>query len=185
MIACNGTAFAASWNPSMEGASMFNPLTLVGIHTWFSLVAIAAGIVVLLGLIRGDTRPAGTGVFLATAVLTSVTGFFFPFSEVKPSHIVGGIALLILAVALYGLYGRDLGGRWRAIYVGSAVASLYLLVFVGVAQAFAKIGALQALAPTQSEPPFAIAQGIVLVLFVALGWRAVTRGGGGGGPLAA
>lgn len=163
---------------------MFDPLTLTGIHTWLSLIAIAAGIVVLLGLIRGEARPSGTGVFLAAAVLTSVTGFFFPFSELKPSHVVGGIALLILAVALYGLYGRGLDGRWRAIYVGSAVASLYLLVFVGVAQAFAKIAALQALAPTQSEPPFAIAQGIVLVVFVLLGWRAVTRGGGGG-PLAA
>ena len=163
---------------------MFDPTTLTGIHTWLSLIAIAAGILVVLGLVRGEARPAGTKLFLASAVLTSVTGFLFPIDEVKPSHVVGGLALVILAVALYGLYGRDLGGRWRAVYVGSAIASLYLLVFVGVAQAFAKVPSLQALAPTQSEPPFAIAQGLVLLLFVLLGLRAL-RGGGGGGPLPA
>ena len=163
---------------------MFDPTTLTGIHTWLSLIAIAAGILVVLGLVRGEARPAGTGLFLASAVLTSVTGFLFPIDEVKPSHVVGGLALVVLAVALYGLYGRDLGGRWRAVYVGSAIASLYLLVFVGVAQAFAKVPSLQALAPTQSEPPFAIAQGLVLLLFVLLGLRAL-RGGGGGGPLPA
>lgn len=152
---------------------MFDPTTLTGIHTWISLLAIAAGLIVVAGLLGGTARPPATGLFLATAVLTSATGFLFPFSGLKPSHVVGVVALLILAIALYGLYARHLAGRWRPIYVASAVASLYLLVFVGVAQAFAKVPALQTLAPTQSEPPFAIAQAVVLLIFGFVGYRAV------------
>lgn len=162
---------------------MFDPTTLTGIHTWLSLVAIVAGCAVVLGMLQGAVRPVGTGLFLITAVLTSATGFLFPFNGVMPSHVVGVIALLVLALAITALYGRELAGRWRAVYVASAVASLYLLVFVGVAQAFAKVPQLQALAPTQSEPPFAIAQAVVLALFVMLGWRAMK--GGGEGPLPA
>lgn len=152
---------------------MFDPTTLTGIHTWISLVAMATGVIVLLGFLRGDPRPSGTVLFLATAVLTSATGFLFPFNGLLPSHVVGIVALVILAVALYALLAQGLAGRWRAVYVAGAVASLYLIVFVGVAQAFAKVPALQAQAPTQSEPPFAIAQAVVLALFVLLGWRAV------------
>ncbi|MEP9353056.1 hypothetical protein ABLE93_05585 [Xanthobacter sp. KR7-65] len=153
---------------------MFDPTTLVGFHTWLSLIAIVLGIPVTLALMRGGMAgPALTGAFLGLAFLTSATGYLFPFNGLKPSHVVGGIAIAVLAVAAYALYGAARAGVWRGIYAGTAVASLYLLVFVAVAQAFAKVPALAAAAPTQSEPPFAIAQAIVLALFVWFGFVAV------------
>lgn len=151
---------------------MFDPTTLVGLHTWISLLAIVAGLLVVAGFFGGSACPFGTGIFLLTAVLTSATGFLFPFTELKPSHVVGAIALLVLAVTLYALLVARLSGGWRSVYGIGVVASLYFLVFVGVAQAFAKVPALQALAPTQTEPPFAIAQGAVLLVFLALGYKA-------------
>lgn len=152
---------------------MFDPTTLTGIHTWLSLIAIATGVLVVAALVRGSIGSGLTAAFLTTAFLTSATGYLFPFNGVLPSHIVGAVALAVLAVAAYALYGVHLAGAWRGIYAGTAVASLYFLVFVGVAQAFAKIPALKASAPTQSEPPFAVAQGVVLLIFVVLGVLAV------------
>jgi hypothetical protein len=113
-----------------------------------------------------------TTIFLVTAIATSVTGYGFPASAILPSHIVGGIALLVLAATLLARYGFRLAGAWRAVYAGGMVASLYFLTFVAIAQAFAKIPVLQASAPTQAEPPFAIAQLLVLAAFVVLGLRA-------------
>jgi ABC-type Na+ efflux pump permease subunit len=106
-------------------------------------------------------------------VLTSLTGFLFPFERLLPSHIVGIISLVVLAAALVALYVRRLAGSWRWIYVTGAVSALYLNAFVGVVQAFQKLPVLNALAPTQSEPPFVIAQIVVLLLFVVLGIAAV------------
>ena len=127
-------------------------------HVVISLIGIAAGVVVMFGLLGSKKLPSLTAVFLWTTVLTSVTGYFFPRDHILPSHIVGALSLIILAVALYALYVRHLTGNWRWIYVVSAVASLYLNVFVLVAQLFQKVPALKVLAPTQSEPPFLIAQ---------------------------
>ena len=152
---------------------MFDPTTLVGFHTWLSLIALAAGVVVIIALIRGRAMPAWTAVFLLTAVATSATGFALPFERVLPSHIVGGIALVVLAVALLALYRFRLAGAWRWVYSVAAIASVYLLAFVGVAQAFLKIPALNALAPTGSEAPFAVTQLMVLAIFVAFAVVAV------------
>lgn len=153
---------------------MFDPTTLTGLHTWMSLIAIVLGIPVTRALMRGERAGAGlTAAFLALAFLTSATGLLFPFAGVKPSHVVGAIAIVVVFVAAYALYGAGRAGIWRGIYSGTAVASLYFLVFVAVAQAFAKVPALAALAPTQSEPSFAIAQGIVLLAFVIVGTLAV------------
>ncbi len=148
---------------------MFDITTFTGFHTWLSLVAISTGVVVVAGLFASRPLPAWTGAFLVTAVATSVTGYGFPVSGVLPSHVVGAIALVVLAATLLARYRFHLGGAWRWIYVAGAMASLYFLVFVAVAQAFGKVPALHAAAPTQSEPPFAIAQGVVLILFVLLG----------------
>ena len=145
------------------------------LHTVISLIGILSGLVVLLGMLGGQYFPALTGLFLLTTVLTSVTGFFFPFTTFMPSHITGVISLVALAVALAGLYVFDLRGNWRWIYVVAAVLSLWLNCFVGVVQAFQKLSFLQPLAPTQSEPAFLIAQGAVLVLFVTFGFVAVRR----------
>lgn len=152
---------------------MFDPTTLTGIHTWLSLIAIVTGLAVTAALLRGVAGAGLTTAFLATAFLTSATGFLFPFNGLLPSHIVGAIALAVLAVGAYALHGAHLEGAWRGVYAGCAVASLYFLVFVGVAQAFAKVPALKTAAPTQSEPPFAVAQGVVLLIFLAIGFLAV------------
>jgi hypothetical protein len=136
-------------------------------------VGIFAGLVVVFGMLGSKRLDGWTALFLATTVLTSVTGFFFPFDKILPSHIVGMISLVVLAIANLALYALHLAGPWRWIYVISAVLALYLNVFVGVVQAFQKVPLLASLAPTQSEPPFLIAQAVVLVIFVVLGIAAV------------
>jgi hypothetical protein len=147
--------------------------TFTLVHVVLSLIGIVAGLVVLAGMLRSRRMPGWTAVFLVTTVLTSVTGFFFPFERLLPSHIVGIISLVVLAATLFALYVRRLAAAWRWVYVFTAVLALYLNVFVLVVQAFLKIPFLKALAPTQAEPPFAIAQGVVLLAFVALGILAV------------
>lgn len=152
---------------------MFDPTTWTGFHTWLSLIAIATGFIVMADLIAGRDRRGWTMAFLVTAFATSATGFGFPFNGVLPSHIVGAIALAVLAVTVPALTHFHRAGRWGLVYAIGIVASQWLLVFVAIAQAFAKVPALKALAPTQSEPPFAIAQGVVLLLFVLAGVAAV------------
>ena len=145
------------------------------VHTLISLIGIASGFVVVYGMVTGKPVGIWVTVFLASTVLTSVTGFGFPFSRLLPSHIVGIISLIALAAAIAGLYYFALAGIWRWIYVGCAVFALYLNSFVGVVQAFMKIPALKALAPTQAESPFLIAQVLLLVIFIALGVLAAQR----------
>jgi hypothetical protein len=143
--------------------------TFTLLHTAISLIGIATGFIVLWGMFGARRLELWTGVFLLTTILTSVTGFLFPATAILPSHIVGIISLLVLAVAVVALYYYRLAGSWRWIYVVSAVVALYLNVFVGVVQTFLKISVFHALAPTQAEPPFAIAQGIVLLIFIGFG----------------
>ena len=138
------------------------------IHTLISLVAIVTGFVVLFGLLAGRRLDGWTKWFLITAVATTVTGFFFPFHGFTPAIGVGIISLLVLAVAIYARYPRQLAGHWRWIYVLGAVIALYFNVFVGIVQSFEKIPALHAMAPTQTEPPFKLTQLVVLVLFALL-----------------
>ena len=145
------------------------------VHTVISLVGIVSGLVVLFGLLTGRRLDGWTAVFLATTVATSVTGFGFPVDRFLPSHAVGLISLVVLGVAIVARYRRRLAGTWRPIYVVAAVVALYFNVFVGIVQAFRRVAALNTLAPTQSEPPFQIAQLGALVLFVALGIVAVVR----------
>jgi hypothetical protein len=145
------------------------------IHVLISLIAIVAGLVVLYGLLTG--RPFGrwTALFLAMTVLTSITGFPLPPFGLTPGRVVGVISLVLLAVAVASLYAFRLAGTWRWIYFGSALAALYLNVFVGVTQSFQKLSFLQLLAPTQTEPPFLVAQLAVLAVFIALGILAAIR----------
>ena len=145
------------------------------IHTLISVVGIFTGLVVLFGMVAGERLDGWTKWFLITTVLTSVTGFFFPFHGFTPAYGVGIISLLVLAVAIYARYPRQLAGAWRWIYVVTAVIALYLNVFVAVVQAFLKVPALHAMAPTQAEPPFKLTQLVVLALFVLLGIVAAIR----------
>lgn len=145
------------------------------LHTAISLVAIASGLIVLAGMLRARRLPGWTALFLVTTVLTSVTGFMFPINGLTPAIIFGVISIVILAIALMALYVKHLSGAWRWIYVTTALAALYLNVFVLIVQSFQKVPALQKLAPTQSEPPFAIAQGVALIAFLVLGTLAARR----------
>jgi hypothetical protein len=149
--------------------------TFTLLHVVISLVAIAAGLVVLGGMLSGRRLPALTALFLATTVLTSVTGFLFPITAFTPALAVGALSLALLAAALLSLYVFGLTGAWRPVYVVTAIAALYLNVFVGVVQAFQKLSFLQPLAPTQSEPPFLIAQAAVLIAFLVAGTLALMR----------
>jgi hypothetical protein len=149
------------------------PFTLF--HVAISLLAIGSGFVVLAGLISGKRLDGWTAFFLATTVATSVTGFLFPISRLTPGLVLGAISLVVLAVAIFARHGRHLAGPWRPVYVVSAVVALYLNVFVLIVQSFQKVPALKSLAPTQSEPPFAIAQVLALAAFIALGVLAVRR----------
>lgn len=142
--------------------------TFTLIHVLISLIGILTGVVVVLGLCGNRRLNGWTGVFLATTLLTSLTGFLFPIKAIGPPHIVGVISLVLLVPCLLGLYAYKLAGNWRWIYVITAVAALYLNVFVAVVQAFGKISFLHTLAPKGNEPPFAVAQGVVLLLFVII-----------------
>jgi hypothetical protein len=144
--------------------------TFTLVHVIISLIAIAAGFVVLSGLL-GSNRMAGmTALFLITTILTNATGFLFPFEKLLPSHIIAALSLVLLAIACIALYGMKLSGAWRWIYVVTALLSLYFNVFVLVIQSFLKIPVLTALAPGNppAGPVFAVVQGVVLVFFVVV-----------------
>src|SRR6266704_4472814 len=145
------------------------------IHVVISLTGIGSGLIVLFGLLTGKRLDGLTALFLATTVLTSVTGFGFPFDHLLPSHKVGMISLVVLTVALLARYPFHMAGKWRWIYVVTAVMALYLNVFVLIVQSFLKIPALKTMAPTQTEPPFLIAQIVAMLLFIVLGIFAVKK----------
>jgi hypothetical protein len=144
-------------------------------HVVISLLGIASGYVVIAGMLQAQRLPRWTAFFLVTTVLTSVTGFALPFVKLLPSHIFAVLSLIVLAIAIYALYSRKLAGRWRATYVITAIIAQYLNVFVLIVQAFLKLPPLKALAPTQTEPPFAVAQAVNLVAFLVLGYMATKR----------
>jgi hypothetical protein len=138
------------------------------LHVVISLIGIASGIVMLWGMLQAKRLDGITAIFLVTTVLTSLTGFGFPFSHVTPGIIVGIISLTVLAIAILARYALHLAGPWRWIYVITACMALYLNVFVFIVQSFEKVPSLHALAPTQSEQPFKATQLVVLVVFIIL-----------------
>jgi hypothetical protein len=154
--------------------------TFVLVHVVISLIGIAAGLIVMFGLLGSNRMSGLTALFLVTTMLTSATGFLIPplvSDKLLPSHIIGLLSLVLLAIACFALYVQKLSGAWRWVYVLTAMISLYLNVFVLVIQSFLKIPALHALAPSvpPSEPPFAIVQGIVLVFFAIVIIGAIRR----------
>ena len=142
--------------------------TLTFVHVIIGFVGIVSGCVVAHGLLTARRLDGWTALFLTTTAATSVSGFLFPFERFLPSHAVGIVSLLVLPVTIYALYRLRLAGRWRAVYAVTAMLALYLNAFVLVAQAFLKVPSLKALAPTGSEPPFAVTQLVVLLLFIVL-----------------
>ena len=145
------------------------------LHVVISLVGIASGFVVMYGFLKGRPLNSWAAIFLTTTALTSITGFGFPFTHLLPSHKVGIVSLIVLAVTIPARYVFHLAGPWRRIYVIGSTVALYFNVFVLVVQSFMKVPALHALAPTQTEAPFAVAQLLVLAAFVVLGAFAAKR----------
>ena len=140
---------------------VFGSTTFTLIHVLLSLVGIVAGLVLAGALVAG-TRPARWAtVFLVTTVAFG------------PSHVVAIVSLVVLTAVIVAHYVKHFAGRWRATYAAGVVVATYLNVFVLVNQLFRRIPALIVAAPTQSEPPFAFTQILVLALFVWLGVAAV------------
>ncbi len=138
------------------------------LHVLISLIGIGSGFIVLYGFFTGKRLDLWNLIFLVTTVATSVTGFGFPFDHLLPSHKLGIMSLVVLAIAIPARYAFHLAGAWRRMYVITASIALYFNVFVLVAQSFMKVPSLKALAPTQEEPPFLIAQLVVLLIFIGL-----------------
>jgi hypothetical protein len=151
--------------------------TFTTLHVIISLIAIVSGLSVMFGLLGSNRRPGLTATFLLFTILTSATGFLFPFDKLLPSHMIGIVSLVLLTIACFALYAMNLSGAWRWIYVLTALIALYLNVFVLVIQSFLKLTPLHALAPSvpPSEPPFATIQGIVLLFFVVFIIGAIRR----------
>ena len=143
------------------------PFTFV--HVLLSLLGIFSGFVVVFAFLTNKLLDGWNKLFLVTTILTSITGFLFPFHRFLPSHILGIVSMVALVLALLALYGRRLAGPWRSIYAISAVLALYLNVFVLIVQLFEKVPALKAIAPTQAAPPFLVAQLTCLLPFIILG----------------
>ncbi len=149
--------------------------TFTTVHVIISLVGIGSGLIVIFGMLSAKRLNGWTALFLLTTVLTSVTGFGFPFTHVTPGHKVGVISLVVLLIAILSRYSFHMAGKWRSIYVVTAIIAEYLNVFVLVVQGFEKAPALRAMAPTQSEPPFLVAQLVVMALFIVLTIFAVKK----------
>jgi hypothetical protein len=149
--------------------------TFVFVHVVLSLIGILSGILVVFGMLGAKRMNGMTAVFLTTTVLTSVSGFLLPAHKLLPSHILGILSLIVLAIAIFGRYGKHLARGWSRTYAVMAVIALYFNVFVLVVQLFLKVPSIHALAPTQTEPPFKIAQGVVLLLFIILAVLAAKR----------
>lgn len=150
----------------------FDLPTFTLIHVVLSVLGLIAGLVVAGGLMSGARLDGWTAFFLSTTVATSITGYGFPADKLLPSHVVGGLSLVALVVCLWARYGQKLNGSWRRTYVVTAVTALYLNAFVLMVQLFVKTPALAKLAPTQQEAPFALTQGLILLVFVWIGAKA-------------
>lgn len=154
---------------------IYGMTTFTFVHVALSLIGILSGIIVMLGLLFVKRLDLFTAIFLVSTVLTSVTGFLFPFHGFLPSYGVGIVSLIVLAIAIYARYAGHLIHAWRATYVISAMIALYLNVFVLIAQLFMKVAALKAIDPAQSASLFKLAQGITLLLFILLTILATRR----------
>ncbi|MGA8740858.1 MAG: hypothetical protein WB561_06700 [Terracidiphilus sp.] len=145
------------------------------LHVYISLIAIGAGLIVVYGMIAAKRLPLLTSIFLITTALTSLTGFLFPFKGVTPGIVVGILSLIVLVLAVIARRRSTASGAWRGTYVISAILALYFNIFVLIVQSFEKIPALHALAPTQSEMPFKLAQLATLIVIIALTTMAFKR----------
>jgi hypothetical protein len=145
------------------------------LHVSISLIGIAAGFIVILGMLASRTLPLVTALFLITTALTSLSGFLFPFHGVTPGIIIGVLSCVVLIFALVARYPGHMAGGWRSTWIVTAILAQYFNFFVLIVQSFEKVPALHALAPTQKEAPFKIVQLVVLILFIVLAVLAVRK----------
>jgi hypothetical protein len=149
--------------------------TFTQFHVGLSLIGILAGLIVLLGMLTSKLLNAVTALFFITTVLTSLTGFLYPFHGITPGIVIGILSMVLLVTAILARYAYHFAGAWRWIYVVCSIIALWFNVFIFIVQSFEKIPAIHALAPTQTESPFKIAQLVVLLTFIVLGIRAVKK----------
>lgn len=145
------------------------------LHVAISLIAIGAGLVFFIALARGRWLGTINTVFLVFTILTSATGFLFPPKPIGPPHIFGAVSLVLLAVALYALYGAKLGGGWRRVYLGTTLIAQWLNMVVLVVQSYQKIPTLHALAPTGAEPAVLVSQTAVFIAIAVAAWATLRR----------
>jgi hypothetical protein len=150
-------------------------LAFTRFHVILSLVGIFSGFIVVYALLTSRLFNGWTSIFLWSTVLTSVTDYFFPFHKLLPSHILGALSLIALAIAFYARYTRSLAGGWRRTYVLTAVLALCFNVFVLFVPPFTRVPSLHELAPTQSETPFKLAQLVALLVVLVLGYVAAQK----------
>jgi hypothetical protein len=156
----------------MLGLNMFQ---FIYFHVFLSVIGLGAGIFVLLGFISSKNYSILTSAFLVSTLLTSLTGFLFPWHGFTPGIVLGILSIIALAVAIYALYGKKLDGQWRAIYVITACVALYFNFFILVVQAYDKVHLLHTIAPSQLSPGFVITQVVLLLIFILLTARSVKR----------
>jgi hypothetical protein len=152
-----------------------NMMQFLYFHVFLSVIGLGAGVFVVIGFVSSKNFSILTTTFLITTVLTSVTGFLFPWHGFTPGIVIGILSVIVLAVAMFALYGKKLAGEWRVVYVLSTCVAFYFNFFVLVAQAFNKVSLLHSIAPSQKSPGFAVTQLFVLVLFILLSARSVKR----------
>lgn len=145
----------------------------IALHVAISFIAIAAGLVAMPAFAARRRVPGMMSLFLVTTMLTSFTGFLFPFRGFTPALGTGIVSTIVLIIAFVAYYGYRLRGRSGIVYAVSATAALWLNLFVLVVQSFLKVPALNVLAPTGTELPFALTQGALLIVMIGLGWIAV------------
>src|SRR5262249_582965 len=152
--------------PGQRGMRM-SLLTII--HVGLSLIGIATGFLVIFQMIGAKPLGGLNAIFLATTILTSVTGYFFPITKVTPGIVIRPISLVVLAIAVFAMYSKRLAGGWRTVYVVTAVLAQFFNVLVLVVQSFMKIPALHTMAPTGEESIVKICQLGALLLCIALG----------------
>lgn len=145
------------------------------LHVYMSVVGLAAGLFLVFGLLTSRPLRILTALFLVTTAGTSLTGFLFPFKGMTPAIMLGILSVIALVLAVIALYVKKLAGVWRGVYVISAMLAFYFNFFVLVAQSFAKVHALNAIAPTPSSPGFGVTQLAVLFVFILLTIRAFKK----------
>jgi hypothetical protein len=139
------------------------------LHVAISLIGIAAGFVVIFGMMASKRMELVTGLFLLATILTSVTGFLFPYHGVTPGIVIGILSLVALLLAVIARYSGHMAGGWRGTWVATAMLAQYFNFFVLIVQLFEKVPALHALTPAQMKVPFDVTQLAALVVFLVLG----------------